>query len=833
MIRQKFNDGWVFHKGSGGALANLLQGEMQGQKLILPHDASIAADRNPQEANGSSSGYFREENCHYTKEFSIPDIRNRTVWLEFEGVYQNAFVYINHSFAGKCPYGYGNFFVDATKFIRSGETNLIKVVVKNGAPSGRWYTGGGIFRDVYLMTADRLHLSPNGVHLRTLSADEDQAVLCMDAVIENRGQGSRSVRLCAVLKDAQGNTAAKASMPVTLGEGSKERYSLKMYADAPKLWDTQSPYLYSYTVTLTEDEKTVDEEHGSFGIRTLELDRKNGLRINKKTVKLRGGCIHHDHGIIGAMQFAHADRERIQKLKAAGYNAVRSAHYPASRSLLEACDCEGMLVMDEYTDVWMTTKTDFDYGMAMTEWWEHDITNMVDKDFNHPCVIMYSIGNEIAETGNAFDCAMGKRLADKIKSLDPDRFTVNCINPMLSVKYRIPEVLREICESGCDEAKEISKALGSGEKEINNLMSDLGSLMKTVVCADSVAEALEEAAGQVDILGYNYAAGRYEKDMQKYPDRILAGSETYPQDLAKNWSMVEKYARIIGDFSWAAWDYLGEAGMGQVSYGKERLPGLYAGYPYKAAYCGDFNLIGDRRPVSYWREIIWGCRKAPYIAVRPPEHFSEEIHKSNWCMTDAVRRWNWEGYEGKPVLVEVYSMADLVVLYQNGKEAGRAHPQKLCQTDTELEKGQTAVSVFELTYEAGELTAIAYADGKEAGRDILCTAKGNYFLQAEADETEIPADGSDICYVDISLRDEKGTLAVHRRDSVSIFLEGCGQIAGFGSADPKSEENYFDRTARLYEGRLRAAVRGSGTKGEIRLRIVSGAEEKTVSIQAI
>ena len=403
----------------------------------------------------------------------------------------------------------------------------------------------------------------------------------------------------------------------------------------------------------------LDEEEGTFGIRKLQLDTKHGLRINGKVVNLRGGCIHHDNGVTGTAEFAHAAEFRVRKLKEAGYNAIRSSHYPMSIKLLEACDKLGVYVMDEFSDVWTSTKVDYDYGTHMAEWWEHDVTNLVTKDYNHPCVIMYSIGNEIPENGNKFDAQWGKKLADKIRTLDDSRYVTNSLNLMLSIMDRIGEMMAA-AQGGGEGA--------SGEPmEINSAMSNMGDMMGALIASEIAGKATEEAFAQVDIAGYNYATVRYEQDAKNYPNRIIVGSETYPQDLDKNWELIEKHPYIIGDFSWTAWDYLGEAGIGKITYGESQGMGFYAEYPYKAAYCGDMNLIGDRRPISYWREIIWGLRKAPYVSVQPPQYYGVKHGMTFWSMTDAVRSWNWAGYEGKPVIVEVYADADEAELYVNGE----------------------------------------------------------------------------------------------------------------------------------------------------------------------
>ncbi len=815
MIKQKFNDNWFFDYGTGETVA------MQGgapdvrKKVTLPHDASIALPRvnNPAERG---NGYFVEKNCYYEKKFTIErEFENSSVWFEFEGVYQNSFVYINHDFAGKCPYGYSNFYIDATKFIRFGEENTIKVIIKNEVPSGRWYTGCGIYRDVNLMIADRLHIAADGVRLTTIDADDTLAAISVDVELDYIGIGTKSIRLVTELIDENGAIAAHEDTPFTIYEGTHDTYRQRIYVKNPRLWDEENPYLYEYRTTIMKDgnNAVIDEERGSFGIRKLQLDPIHGLRVNGKTVKLRGGCLHHDTGITGTAEFKHAEEFRVKRLKEAGYNAIRSSHYPMSRIFLDACDKYGMYVMDEFADVWTSTKVAFDYGQHMSEWWEHDIDNMVRKDYNHPCVIMYSIGNEISETGSKIDLQWGKKLADRLRMLDSSRYVTNCLNLLLSIMDRYPAIFALVRD-------EKQKKMAAGG-EINESMTNMGDAMGLFGASDAVGAYMEEVSTQVDITGYNYAAPRYARDAELFPNRIVVGSETFPKDLDINWELVLKYPHVIGDFDWVAWDYLGEAGIGVIRYDGSK--GFYSPYPCKAAYCGDINLLGDRRPISYWREIIWGLYDKPYLSVQPPCYYGVEKQMSPWCMTDAIRCWNFAGYEGKPVVVEVYADADEAELIINGRSVGKA----VIGTEKKF------IAHFDTVYEPGELTVITYKDGVEQGSDTIKTASDKVQLSATADVASIPADGSDVGYIEISLKDEDGIFNPGAVKSVTVSIEGPGVILGFGNADPHSEENYFDTTAKTYEGRLRAAVRGSGEAGEIKVKFTAeGCPDCAVSILA-
>lgn len=819
MLKQKFNKHWTFQYGTGSALESLFGGTADNtEEIQLPHDASICLPRSADDVSGSGNGFFQERNCVYLKKFHMnEEDKNKSVWLEFEAVYQNANVYINNAFAGKCTYGYGNYYIDCTKFIRFGEENSIKVVVKNEVPSGRWYTGCGIYRDVNLMTGDRLHITPDGVRLKLEDLDEAIAAISVEADISYTGIGTRNVHLVTELIDSDGVVAAKEKTAITVFEGTESTYYQRLYVKNPRPWDDEHPYLYTYRTQIVEDDSVVDEERGTYGIRKLQLDPEHGLRVNGKVVNLRGGCIHHDTGITGTAEFIHEEEFRVRRLKEAGFNAIRSSHYPMSRVLLNACDKYGIYVMDEFSDVWTSSKVAYDYSVNLTSSWETDIENMVRKDFNHPSVIMYSLGNEIPEIGNSIDVQWGKKFRDKFHELDASRYTVNSMNLMLAVMDRLPEIIASTMPADAAAAADDHEM----SMEINSLMSDLGAMMGQINGSELMASIMEEASSQVDITGYNYAAVRYELDRELYPNRIIVGSETYPRDLDINWELVEKLPNVIGDFDWTAWDYLGEAGIGKVHYTEADQKSFYAPYPCKAAYCGDINLLGDRRPVSYWREIIWGLRQAPYIAVQPPKYYGIEKQMTDWSISDSLRSWNFSGYEGKPVIVEVYTDADEAELFINGVSVER---KAVCGA-------RKCWVEFDTIYKTGKVEAVVYKNGMETGRDMILSASDDVILHAAADVDCIPADGSDVGYIELSLLDEKGILNPDIIKKVSVELEGPGAIIGYGSADPDSEENYFDTTARTFEGRLRAAVRGTGESGEIKVTFrADGCEDASVIV---
>lgn len=756
MKRESFNSGWLFYHGGGTALERTIHGVQTPIPVTLPHDAMIGQARNPQTPTGNATGYYPVETVHYTKEFEW-DGDSGAAYLEFEGVYHNAAVYINGCMAAQHPNGYTAFTVDILPFLNPGK-NTVKVLVRNGVPSCRWYTGTGIYRDVWLLRAGSVHIAPNGVKITVAEADEEAAALLIQTTLVNRTEKQQTLRLQHRID------GTKISAPVTLMAGETKTVSLRFTLEHPKLWSTDEPNLYDCETVLEE----LDSEHTLFGIRTLSLDAARGLRVNGEPIKLRGGCIHQDHGIVGGIEHRALTFRRIRKLKEAGYNAVRCAHFPTSRTVLEACDELGMLVMLELCDAWTTPKVDFDYSAHFLSHWKEDAAAMVELAFHHPSVILYSIGNEICEVSDPHEAQYGRQICDHIRALDPSRYLTNCVNPVLSLMDRIPELA---VRAGAD----INSILNGNAEELAKLMA-----------SREIGEPLEEAFSYLDVAGYNYATFRYEADAAQYPHRVMLGAECYPGALYENWKLCEKLPQLIGDFGWTAWDYLGEAGVGQHRYGEAVEYDLYGAYPWRTANCGDFDLIGDRRPVSYWRQIVWSQRKEPYIAVQDPAHYGEKQSPTRWGWSDALRSWNYQGYAGKPIVVEVYSDADEVELLVNSRSVGK-------------KRTECCKALFDTVYEPGELIAINIRNGKPAEQDRLITA---------ADDVHIERTDLGNGIIELSVLDENDILNPEAVLTVSAETNGTRTILGFGSADPKSEENYFDKTIKTYHGRALIVTRG-------------------------
>jgi beta-galactosidase len=821
MLRKSFNEKWSFSKGTNAFSSFAPSDEAE---VNLPHDAMILEERNADCKNSNSTGFFPGGNYTYKKKFYAPkEYENKTVIFEFEGVYMNAMVYINGTFAGKCPYGYSNFYVKANRFLKLEADNEIKVLVKNSAePNARWYTGSGIYRDVNLMVGEWLHIKEDGVKITTPDIAEDRAVVEIITKVEYDGYTTQNGHVYTEIQDANGHIVASDKAPITVFDGETVTVRQRLYVEEPKLWSVEDPNLYICHSKILVDDNVVDEDRNHFGIRKLQLDTRSGLRINGEVVKLRGTCIHHDNGVIGAATFERAEERRVEILKQAGFNAIRISHQPMSKAMLDACDRIGMLVMDETFDMWNSTKSDYDYGLSFHEWWESDLQAMVEKDYNHPSVIMYSIGNEVPEVATGHGAGMSRKMVDKLRSLDETRFIVNSVNGWLCVMDRLGEILASFAAHEENGAANQSDQLETNE--INTMMSTLVGKMNDIVRHEIVGAVTEEVFATVDIAGYNYMSGRYEMDKELYPNRVICGTESFPRDIDINWRLVKTNNHLIGDFTWTGWDYIGESGIGKNDYTLDETKGIYGPYPWYLAYCGDIDIVGNRRPASYYREIVWGLRKEPYIAVQRPEYVQAKVMKSAWSWSDSISSWTWPGSEEKPIKIEVYSDADEVELLVNGKSVGRAPAGE----------GSRFKAIFNTVYLPGDLIAIAYVQGEETGRMVLQTAGEGLRLKLENDREVLQATGSDLAYIMISLTDEHGNLHTAADRNVSITVEGAGTLQGFGSADPMSLENFSDRERTTFDGKVLAVVRSTNDSGPITVTAsAAGCASQSIMIQGV
>lgn len=805
-MRSSFNAGWAV-RPKQNPFSELTGAKSAPEPVTLPHDAMIGTERDPSASHDIA--YFPGGVWEYTKRFDAPDEwRDRRVSLQFEGVYRDAMVYVNDDFAASEPNGYSEFIVDLDPFLRYGEENTIKVDCRAGEDS-RWYSGAGIYRPVHLWVQNPVHLAIDGVWMTTPEIDDHGAVVEVAAEVQNDTAHTVTVRMACELRDPAGETVASGDIPVTLRPLSTAIGRQRLAVSEPARWSADQPHLYSCTTTLAEsdDESAeLDRDVTAFGIRSLQLDPAHGLRINGETVKLRGACVHHDNGPIGAATISRAEERRVEMLKAAGFNALRSAHNPMSRAMLDACDRLGVIVMDETWDMWTENKVNHDFALRFEERWRTDVATLVRKDRNHPSVVLYSTGNEIPDVGSPLGAARARDIAEHVRSLDPHRYVTTGVQPMLAIRgliAKIPEILGFVESPDSSDVGEPPPTEEAEPQGVNTQMAMWAMVKDQIMQSPIIAEGIEEVSASLDVVGYNYVSNRYLLDHELYPNRVIVGSETNVTDLGQDWPVISTHPHLIGDFTWTGWDYLGEVGIGRVGYDDEDpvdrgVPGVVAPFPWLVAHTGDIHITGVRRPASYYREIVFGLRREPFIAVQRPENAHKQIAYSGpWSWSDTVDSWSWDGHEGTAVDVDVYSADDEVELVLNGESLGRQP----------VEEFRTK---FAVAYEPGELVAIAYADGEESARAVLRTASGPVQLVAEADRTEIAANDSDLAYVAVRLVDDSGIVNSTANQPVEVTVEGPGMVQGFASADHQSTEPFGSPTCSTYDGQALAVIRPTG-----------------------
>ena len=812
MVEQKWNDNWKFwvDKDSFALVWDIPE---IARDITLPHDAMIEKPAHADSLNGGNTGFRDGDIYTYVKMFHAPEeYKEKTVTLKFEGVYMNAFVYVNGQLAAKSPFGYTTFYAPLNDFLKYGEDNEIRVQVRAGAmTNSRWYSGAGIYRDVYLLESGLTHIVPEGVQVKTENADDAYATLRVATELENKTAVPQDLVIETVIKDNEENVVAKECTSATIFAGENRTLKQRILVENPKLWSAENPKLYTFETKVyenTEAKELLDEAVDTFGIRTLAVDAKRGFRVNGKTVNLRGGCIHHDSGLLGAATYEDAQYRQILKMKEAGFNAIRMSHHPMAPAMLRACDEIGMYVMDETFDMWNRLKSNYDYGLYFQEWWEKDVTAMVRKDYNHPSVVLYSVGNEIPEIGTDKGAQTCQELSDKIRSLDDTRYTLASINGVFAAGDKVDQIVADVVAG--------LSAEGKIDGNVNDFMSLMDGHMDEIVVHKTISERLEKACAGVDIAGYNYMTARYEQDGKAYPNRVIVGSETYPPEIARNWELVERLPHVIGDFTWTGWDYIGEAGVGIPAY-KWGEGGFGAAFPAQLAYPGDFDITGFRRPASYYREAVFGLRKKPYIAVQNPTHYGEFLIKTPWVISDATASWNWDGMEGKPAIVEVYAQGDEVELLLNGISLGKKAAGKEAGFRT----------LFETTYEPGILTAISYENGQEIGRNELATAGAERVLCVEKEEyVGLKNAKQELVYVQIEMRDQNGVLASDDNQKITLSVDGEVEVLGFGSGNPKPNYNFNEGTTELFGGRAQIIVKKPEGKVTLTVTAENGIEGK-------
>ncbi|MCD8153370.1 MAG: DUF4982 domain-containing protein [Clostridiales bacterium] len=772
MEKLDFNRGWLCFEKNGET----------EYEVTLPHDAMLLDEKSETSAGGVNTGWYEAKDYIYEKTFMAPEeYRGQTVLLEFEGVYRKATVTLNGEKIGFQDYGYIGFFVDLTEKLKYGEKNVLQVeAVNSDQPNSRWYSGTGIYRPVYLYVLPKEHIVPEGIRVTTL--DWQQARIRVD--VKTTAPGKLKVEIL------DGEKEAAAAKGQTRGD-----FCAELSVPEAKLWSPETPSLYTCRVTYQGEEESAkpDVQEVRFGIRVVTCNPEQGFCINGKRVILRGACIHHDNGILGACAYDFAERRKVRILRENGYNALRSAHNPCSRAILDACDELGMLMMDEYVDMWYIHKTKYDYATEVEKNYEKDLAAIVAKDYNHPSVVLYSTGNEVSETAQTKGIALCKSLTDCLHALDPTR-PVTCgvnifFNFLSSMGLGVYSDEKAEQAAGDNRKK---KAVGS--EFFNDIAGIFGAnFMKFGATLYPCDVKTRESYGNMDVAGYNYGIYRYDHDLKKYPNRIILGSETFCSDAYSFWEKARENKRLIGDFVWSGMDYLGETGIGAWEY-EEYAPRFDKGLGWVAAGAGRIDLTGKPLSEMIYTQVAFEQKKIG-IGVVPLGHKSPKHSASSWKMSNAMESWSWTGYEDEETDVEVYARAAYVALFLNGERLGVKRVKNNCM-----------VTFQKVKYANGELRAVAYDENKKKiASKSLRTAGCETILTVEPEDARVKAD-TDLCYVRLKLTDGKGLVKPLERDDIQVKVEG-GRLLGLGSACPYYTKSYLGDVTDTYYGEALAVIR--------------------------
>lgn len=773
--KQLFDYDWKFYLGDAPNASMTEFNDQDWRKVDLPHDWSIESKIDKSNPSGGDGGFFATGIGWYRKSFRMPAAwQAKLVSVYFEGIYMNSEVFINGRSLGVHPYGYTPFANDITPFLKINGDNVLAVKVDNSRQkNSRWYSGSGIYRHVWMVVTNPVHIVSSGTYITTPVISANSATVNIKTRISNETNVPQNIVLRTNLKNTNSKSAGSGQTAISILPHTEKEIDQNIPVSNPSLWAPDKPTLYQADINLLASDRIVDGTAVKFGIRLIQFSTASGFQLNGKTVKLNGGCVHHDNGCLGAAAYDRAEERRVELLKAAGFNAVRTSHNPPSETFLGACDRLGMLVIDEAFDGWKTLKNKFDYATYFNDWWQRDLEAMLLRDRNHPAIIMWSIGNEIIERKKPEAVETAKMLAARVRMIDSTR--------------------------------PVTSAMTTWDKDW---------------------EIFDPLMAAHDVAGYNYQLHRATADHARVPSRIIVQTESYPKDAFTNWKLASSSSYILGDFVWTAMDYLGESGIGRWYYMGEPAASHARTelFPYHGAYCGDIDLTGWRKPISHYRSMLYNNNNEKlYMAVREPEKVPGDIHTTQWSVWPTWESWTWPGSEGKAMQVEVYARYPKVRLYLNGQLMG----------EQETTEAQEFKATFSLTYQAGEIRATAVLNGKEVESRVFNTAGSAAKIKLMADRLKIRANGEDLSYVTVELTDQAGNVQPNADNQIQFNVAGPGLVAGVDNGNPKDPDPYSATSRKAWHGRALVVVKSTRKSGAIRLTVSTpGLASATITIDS-
>ncbi len=761
--RVSLNDDWRFHLGElkYGGIANLPTDDWQ--QITVPHDWSVLQQASPEYA--SCTGFFPGGIGWYRRQVEVPaEEQGNKVYVYFEGVYNNSEVYFNGQPIGKRPYGYVSFMYDVTPYVNWGESNSLAVKVDHSEDAdSRWYTGSGIYRDVWMVYANPVHIDLWGVAW-SAEVENGKAVVNVATEVKNDSGAKASVKVKEELLDAEGRVIATATRSASVEAGTTGVVKSALSVASPSMWDLESPYLYTLNTSVMQGNEMIDSSSCKVGIRTIEFDPDKGFSLNGRNIKMKGVCVHHDSGALGAAAYKSVWRYRLENLKKIGCNAIRTSHNPMATSFYELCDEMGFLVMDEAFDEWEYPKNKWiegwnvgepghqGYAKYFAEWNVRDVHSMVKRDRKHTSIVMWSIGNEVDYPNDPYSHpildheGIGQQHEAGYK---PERLNANRIGV-------------------------IGKVLAAEVRSLDT------SRPVTAALAGAVMSNQTELPGALDVVGYNYTENRYDMDHKTYPQRVLYGSENR-HDI-ESWYAVKDNEHIFGQFIWTGIDYLGES----------------RGWPVRGFSSGLLDMAGNIKPSGYFRRALWAESPVAYLgAYRIPALGAA----ARMLSTGAPQVWNYD--EGAPVRVVCYTNCDAAELMLNGKLVGERKEYD----------PKTGIIYWDVNYQPGTLSVVAYNDGAKAAEDAIKTTGVAVKMAAEVLDN---VDGGEERIVVVNMLDEQGNRVMLADNEISCRVNG-GALMGMENGADDATVSYIDAKHRCKDGTMLIFVRKTADESALTL----------------
>lgn len=799
------NDGWRFAPTELSGAEMMDYDDSTWKPVDLPHDFSLiplpGGDNDEQIGPFSKLSPGRNATGHvmggtgwYRKIIKTDkNFEDKLVKICFDGTYNETKVWVNGIMVGNHVNGYTPYYYDITDALKPvGEDNIIAVRCRNNGRNAHWYSGAGIYRDVKLEMFDPIHVDPWGAFVTLAYLDAYETKVNVEARVVNETANDETVSVQVVIRSQRGRNVGNAHQEIEVRANSWVRVTQMMHVSRAVIWSLENPYLYTAEITIKKGDKVIDEYKQKFGVRKIEVSADKGFRLNGDMIELKGGCVHHDNGFLGSAAFKRAEYRKVELLKEAGYNAVRTVHNPPSSYFLEACDELGMLVIEEFTDVWEVHKTPQDYATYFKETWEPDLTNMIKRDRNHPCVMMWSIGNEIPNKSTEDALRIQGELIKRVKELDPTRFVTQVVSPHM--------------------------VAGGWE----NVPPQLEAL---------------------DVCGINNLSNKVDADHAAHPGRVYFTAASYSSKAYDYWKASADKIFVLGDFVWTAIDYLGEVSAGEATYAKEvdkraemvlndgNLPegikpemlydiqfeGMPNLFPRYISWCGDLDITGRKKPQGYYRNVLWDVTPVEMLVHEPiPEGMVENM--TPWGWPNEFHHWNWLGNEDKPMKVRVFTKGDKVKLTLQGMVIAES-----CVNDR-------YIAEFEVPFQPGRLEAIAYKAGNVIGKTVLRTASAPHGIELRPDKVLLEANRHDLSYIQVKVTDRGGNKVTDVDVPVEVAVTGNGELVGCGNASIDGMKSFNHALFTTWRAYGQIIVRPYAMPGDIFVKVKSAFGESVVKL---